>query len=70
MEWGVCGCTRILNYKIIMSNVRLNNARKLMLWCCMTWNGFGQACQIDGISDNSLYCEILEADLLCTAEYF
>lgn len=42
----------------------------LMLWGCMTWNGTGQACKIDGTLDSTLYCEILSDNLLGTAEYY
>ena len=42
----------------------------LMLWGCMTWNGVGQACKIEGTLDSTLYCEILKYDLLGTADYF
>ena len=42
----------------------------LMFWGCMTWNGVGQACKIEGTLDSTLYCEILSDNLLGTADYF
>ena len=42
----------------------------LMFWGCMTWNGAGQACKIEGTLDSTLYCEILSDNLLGTADYF
>jgi transposase len=38
----------------------------LMMWGCMTWEGTGQACKIDGKMDANLYVEILEDDLMET----
>ena len=35
----------------------------LMLWGCMTWEGVGLACKIDGKMDANLYTEILEDEL-------
>ena len=42
----------------------------LMFWGCVTWNGVGQACKIEGTLDSTLYCEILSDNLLGTADYF
>src|SRR6266478_1792263 len=32
----------------------------VMVWGCMTWDGVGMACRIDGRMDGELYCQILE----------
>jgi transposase len=42
----------------------------VMLWGCMTWEGVGFACKIDGNMDGQLYKEILEDELLQTLEYY
>ena len=34
----------------------------LMMWGCMTWEGPGYACKIDGRMDADLYCKIMEDD--------
>ena len=42
----------------------------LMMWGCMTWEGPGYACKIDGRMDADLYCQILEDELQGTLNYF
>jgi len=42
----------------------------LMMWGCMTWEGVGYACEIDGKMDADLYCQILEDELQGTLKYF
>jgi len=42
----------------------------LMMWGCMTWEGAGYACKIDGRMDADLYCQILEDELQGTLNYF
>ena len=34
-----------------------------MMWGCMTWDGVGMACKIDGKMDANLYVQILEDEL-------
>ena len=34
-----------------------------MMWGCMTWDGVGLACKIDGRMDADLYVQILEEEL-------
>ena len=41
-----------------------------MVWGCMTWDGAGLACKIDGKMDADLYCKILEDELQGTLEYY
>lgn len=40
----------------------------LMMWGCMSWEGAGMACKIDGKMDAKLYCSILEDELLGSLE--
>jgi transposase len=42
----------------------------LMMWGCMTWEGPGYACKIDGRMDADLYCQILEEELQETLHYY
>ena len=42
----------------------------VMVWGCMTWDGAGLACKIDGKMDADLYCKILEDELQETLEYY
>lgn len=42
----------------------------LMVWGCMTWDGPGFICKIDGKMDAELYISILDEDLLSTLEYY
>ena len=40
------------------------------MWNCMTWEGVGMACKIDGKMDTDLYLWIMEDELQQTLEYF
>jgi len=42
----------------------------VMIWGCMTWQGVGFSCKIDGNMDASLYSEILKGELMDTIEYY
>lgn len=42
----------------------------LMMWGCMTAQGIGYACRIDGTMNAELYTSILEDELLQTLEYY
>jgi hypothetical protein len=35
----------------------------IIVWECMTWDGVGNACKIDGRMDGNLYVSILEDEL-------
>ena len=35
-----------------------------MIWGCMTWEGKGRMCKIDGTMDSNPYMQILEEDLV------
>jgi DDE superfamily endonuclease len=41
-----------------------------MMWECMTWEGPGYACKIDGKMDADLYFQILEDELQGSLEYY
>ncbi len=42
----------------------------VMVWGCMTWDGVGMACKIDGRMDGELYCQILDDELQGTLAYY
>jgi len=41
-----------------------------MMWGCITWEGVGLACKIDGKMDADLYTSILEDELQETLNYY
>ena len=41
-----------------------------MMWSCMTAQGVGQACRIDGRMDATLYVSIQDDELEGTLEYY
>ena len=41
-----------------------------MMWGCMTWEGVGMACKIDGKMYTDLYIQILEEELQQTLYYY
>lgn len=42
----------------------------IMIWGCMTWEGLGFSCKIDGNMDGELYSEILKGELMDTYQYY
>ena len=42
----------------------------LMMWGCMTWEGVGYSCRIEGNMDSDLYVQILEDELQASLEYW
>jgi transposase len=42
----------------------------VMIWGCMTYEGIGYMCRIEGTMDKELYKTILEDDLLGTIDYY
>jgi len=43
---------------------------KLMLWGCITYEGFGFSCKVDGNMDAELYSQILRDELIQTIDYY
>ena len=41
-----------------------------MMWGCMSWDGVGYACKIDGRMNANLYVSILEHDLQASLEWW
>ena len=58
-----------LSDRLVQGTVKFGGA-SLMMWGCMTWEGVGMACKIDGRMDTDLYLQILEDELQQTLEYY
>ena len=41
-----------------------------MMWGCMSWDGVGDSCKINGRMDSALYVEILEEELQASVEWW
>ena len=46
-----------------------HNGGSLMVWGCITYQGVGYLCRIDGGLDAELYCSILEEEFLNTLDF-
>ena len=42
----------------------------LMMWGCMTYNGIGYACRIDGCMNKELYIKILDDELMQSIDFY
>jgi hypothetical protein len=42
----------------------------VMVWGCVTWEGTGYACKIDGRMDGDLYAKILDEELQNSIRYY
>jgi transposase len=69
MSWVWVPAGEGLSNKTIQPTVKYGGGR-IMIWGCMTWEGVGYCCKIDGNMDADLYVQILEEDLLATTEYY
>lgn len=62
------------NDKSIESNDVIGNLKHggghIMMWGCITYQGVGYACKIDGNMDATLYTEILNGELIQTLEHY
>ena len=58
-----------LSDRLVQETVKFGGG-SLMMWGCMTWEGVGMACKIDGRMDTNLYLQIMEDELQATLEYF
>ena len=41
----------------------------VMVWGCMSWDGIGYSCKIDGRMDGDLYIQILEGELMLSTKH-
>ena len=51
-----------LSDRLVQGTVKFGGG-SLMMWGCMTWEGVGMACKIDGRMDTDLYLQIMEDEL-------
>jgi hypothetical protein len=58
-----------LSDRLVEGTVKFGGG-SLMMWGCMTWEGVGLACKIDGKMDADLYTQILEDELQGTLQYY
>ena len=58
-----------LSDRLVQGTVKFGGG-SLMMWGCMTWEGVGMACKIDGRMDADLYVQILEDELQQSLEYY
>ena len=58
-----------LSDRLVQGTVKFGGG-SLMMWGCMTWEGVGMACKIDGGMDTDLYLQILEEELQQTLEFY
>ena len=57
------------NDRLVESIVKFGGGH-IILWGCMSWDGIGEMCRIDGRMDGQLYVDILEDDLLKSIDWF
>jgi hypothetical protein len=58
-----------LSDRLVEGTVKFGGG-SVMMWGCMTWEGVGYACKIDGKMDADLYTQILEDELQASIEYY
>ena len=58
-----------LSSRLVQGTVKFGGG-SLMMWGCMTWNGVGLGCKIDGKMGADLYVQILEDELQQTLEHY
>ncbi|KAG8917394.1 hypothetical protein FRC01_002479 [Tulasnella sp. 417] len=65
LQWAWKKKGEKLNDRLVKPTLKFGGG-SMMMWGCMTWEGVGNACKIDGIMDAELYVAILDDDLLET----
>ena len=58
-----------LNDRLVEGTLKFGGGR-LMMWGCMSWDGVGYACKIDGNMDANLYVSILDEELMNSLEHW
>src|SRR5882762_969242 len=61
-KWAWKRAGESLSDRIVEGTVKFGGG-SVMIWGCMTWEGVGMACKIDGRMDADLYVQILEDEL-------
>ena len=68
-KWVYKRAGEALSDRLVEGSLKFGGG-SLMMWGCMTWEGPGYACRIDGKMDADLYCQILEDELQGTLEFY
>ena len=58
-----------LSDRLVQGTVKFGGG-SLMMWGCMSWDGVGYSCKIDGRMDAELYCQILEDEVQNSLEWW
>ena len=58
-----------LSDRLVQGTVKFGGG-SLMMWGCMSWDGVGYSCKIDGRMDAELYSQILEDELQNSLEWW
>jgi hypothetical protein len=68
-EWAWKRPGESLSPRLVKPTLKFGGGH-VMIWGCMTWQGVGYACKIDGNLNRELYEQILEDELLQTLDYY
>ena len=68
-KWAWKTANEPLQERFVQGTIKYNGGN-IMMWGCMTYQGVGFACRIDGGMDAELYTNILNDELQQTVEYF
>jgi hypothetical protein len=68
-SWGWKRRGERLSDRLVTPTLKFGGG-SLMLWGCMSWEGVGHACKIEGRMDANCYVDILEDELQKSIDYF
>ena len=54
----------------LVEGTKMFGGGSLMIWGCMTWEGVGYACKIDGNMEGDLYVQILDEELQESIKFY
>lgn len=69
MDWVWSWPGEGLSEKNVQGTVKFGGGN-IMIWGCMTWDGVGFMCRIEGRMDGDLYVQIMEDELLATLDHY
>lgn len=69
LQWAWKRPGEPLSDRLVQGTLKFGGG-SLMMWGCMSWDGVGNSCRIDGRMDGALYVEILEDDLMASLEWW
>ena len=68
-KWVWRTTNEALQERLVQGTMKYHGGN-FMMWGCMTYQGVGFACRIDGDMDTEIYIKILNDELQQTAQYF